>query len=373
MNNLTRCLILLTLLGIAFAKYHIVIVAGQSNCLNIHTRASDLPACEADSLVPFFYDLYYPPGFAPNDLVCTSDNTWEKLKVVKGDEARTTAYSFFGPEMTLARTLLDNMDSVAIFKYGVAGSDLAYDWGLAVDGGPEIFDKFVTKIRLAEAAMDAAGHDHEWLAATWMQGESDADNLNQASNYYRNLGYFMKCLRDTLKVPDLPFVIGLVADELPLNSYPYREKVLDAQHRRADADDHALVVNTADFEMDTDNVHFNSNGVMDLGEGFAQAILALTAGTAILPGRMEAENELKLLPNPVNGLAVAEFVLEVSAELTLHLYDLRGHMILKRHYGTYSEGKHRLLIPVNNLNSGLYIVRISTGTKVMTNKLNILK
>jgi len=125
--------------------------------------------------------------------------------------------------------------------------------------------------------------------------------------------------------------------------------------------------------MDTDNVHFNSNGVMDLGEGFAQAILALTAGTAILPGRMEAENELKLLPNPVNGLAVAEFVLEVSAELTLHLYDLRGHMILKRHYGTYSEGKHRLLIPVNNLNSGLYIVRISTGTKVMTNKLNILK
>lgn len=373
MKYLKSVFLLLFLAGTLFAKYHIVIVAGQSNCLNIHTRASVLPASETDSLVPFFYDLYYPPGFAPNDLVTSSDDHWETLKPHLRETNTGPTYPFFGPEMTLARTLLENMDSVAIFKYGVAGSDLAYDWGLAVTGGPEIFDKFVAKIRTAGLVLDSAGIDHEWYAAAWMQGESDADNQSQARNYYQNLGYFMKCLRDTLGVPDLPFVIGQIADELRLDSYPYRETVLDAQRRRAEADPYALLVNTADYEMDTDNVHFNSNGVMELGVGFAEAILALTTETTIKPNDHKLDGDMVLLPNPVNGHVRADFSLEDPGELALTLYDLRGHRIRDIKFGTYPAGRHKLVFNVDDLNSGIYIVKVTANKRIFTNKISVLK
>jgi Carbohydrate esterase, sialic acid-specific acetylesterase/Secretion system C-terminal sorting domain len=373
MKIIKNIFLLLFLFATLFAKYHIVIVAGQSNCLNIHTRASALPSCESDSLVPFFFDLYYPPSFAPNDLVTSSDDHWEGLQAHLRETNTGPTYSFFGPEITLARTLSEYMDSVAIFKYGVAGSDLAYDWGLAVTGGPEIFDKFVAKIRIAEQAFDAAGIDFEWTAATWMQGESDADDQSQARDYYQNLGYFMKCLRDTLNLPDLPFVIGAIADELPLGSYPYRETVLDAQRRRAETDPNALLVNTADYEMDTDNVHFNSNGVMELGTEFAEAIVTLTTETAIVPNKFVIDDDMVLLPNPVNGNAKAIFMLKDPGKLNMTLYDLQGSKILEMNFGTYPAGEHQLIFPVYDLQSGMYIVKLTANDQIFTKKFSVLK
>ena len=373
MKNITRLLILIFLTGMLFAKYHIVIVAGQSNCLNIHTRATELPASDSDTLVPFFYDLFYPPSFSPNDLVTSSDDHWETLQPHMRETNTGPTYPFYGPEITLARTLLQHMDSVAIFKYGVAGSDLAYDWGLAVKGGPEIFDKFVAKIRTAERALDSADLDYEWYGAAWMQGESDADDQIQASNYYRNLGYFMKCLRDTLQVPDLPIAIGLIADELRLDSYPYRETVLDAQRRRGEEDPYAAVVNTADYPMDTDNVHFNSQGVLLLGEGFAETILALKNGTAVHPVDFMISDELLLLPNPVNGNVKAEFTLYEPGEVALSLYDLQGRRVMDKNFGTYAIGEHQLTFPVHDLRSGVYIVKLSASEQQFVSKISVLK
>ena len=372
MKNIIRILLLLSVLGTLFAKYHIVIVAGQSNCLNIHTRATVLPSSASDSLVPFFYDLYYPPGFAPNDLVCTSDDQWETLKVQQGDEAITTSYAFFGPEMTMARTLSQHLDSVAVFKFGIAGSTLAKDWEMSEDGARQGFIEFIQKIRAAEAAMINDGQTFEWTAMTWMQGESDAANQTRASSYYRNLGYLMKQVRDSLAVPDLPFVIGLLADELRLDSFPYRETVLDAQRRRADADEHALVVNTADFEMDTDNVHFNSNGVMDLGVGFANAILELTTETAIITEEHDLDGELRLLPNPVNGNLLIEYELEPTVRVELDIYDVLGHRLKQMRVSNLA-GSRQLILPVHDLNSGIYLAVLRADGQTLVNKFSVVK
>ena len=372
MKKLAFIILILCVVNFAFAKYHIVVVAGQSNCLNIHTRATALPSCEGDSLVPFFYDLFYPPSFAPNDLVTSSDDLWETLHVHERETNTGPTYPFFGPEITLARTLSEHMDSIAIFKYGVAGSNLAYDWGLSGDQGSQIFDKMVVKMRLAETAMIDSGLDFEWTAFTWMQGESDAARSDYATDYYRNLGYLMKLVRDTLHVENLPFVVGAIADELRLDSYPYREKVMEAQVRRTNADDHALLVNTADYSMDTDNVHFNSQGVMDLGVGFAEAILELTTETAT-SSLHPFESMDFVYPNPVNGTVKIEFPLGMPLHIKLVLYDINGRRLVLQDHGILEAKYQKLSMDLNNYPSGLYILSIVAGDFVYSEKISLLK
>jgi hypothetical protein len=264
------------------------------------------------------------------------------------------------------------MDSVAIFKYGVAGSNLAYDWGLSGDAGPQIFDKMVAKMRLAETAMTTAGLDFEWTAVTWMQGESDAARSDYATDYYRNLGYFMKLVRDTLNIENLPFVVGAIADELRLDSYPYREKVMEAQVRRTNADDNAVLVNTADYPMDTDHVHFNSQGVMQLGEDFAEAILEMITETAISNIDLFESYDF-VYPNPVNGTVKIEIPLGMPTHIKLALYDLNGRRLALQDHGILEAKHHKLSMDLNTYSSGLYILSIVAGDFIWSEKITLVK
>jgi|GEM_PF-4567699 len=359
-----------------YAKYHIVIVAGQSNCLNIHTNVTALPDSPVDSLIPFFYELYYPPSGETLPLVTSSENCWKSLHYHTRDGSVGPTYPFFGPEMTLGRTLSETLDSVAIFKFGVAGSNLGYDWNPESETGSQIYKVFMNKLHIAEQKLRDNGDDFEWYAFTWMQGEGDAIYYNYATNYYTNLGHFVQTIRNTLELPELPFVIGLIADELPLSTYPYRDTVRNAQIHYANENPNVCMINTENYTMDADNVHFNSQGVMQLGQDMAAAIVAMKSGSSATQAKKEPAaglNPLNIYPNPTNHTAMIEIKLMDRVPVRLDLYDING-----RHVKTILNrtcDNHNLQVPfsINSLTSGLYFLSLHIGNEYYFRKINIIK
>jgi hypothetical protein len=366
----------LLLVSNIYAKYHIVIVAGQSNCLNIHTSVSELPESVADSLIPFFYELYYPPSGVTLPLVTSSDNCWETLHYHMREGSVGPTYPFFGPEMILGRTLAETLDSVAIFKFGVAGSNLGYEWNPESTTGVQIFKAFMDKLHIAEQKLRDRGDDFEWYAFTWMQGEGDAIYSNYAAAYYTNLGRFFQTIRDTLNQSDLPVVFGLIADELPLGTYPYRDTVRKAQIRFANDNPDVTMINTAAYPMDTDNVHFNSEGVMQLGNDMAAAIVTLKSGSSATrsqSSKRSSPNPLVIFPNPANNMAQFTIIITDRAPVKLDLYDINGRHVQTIMQRTCGKGKLQVAFSTADLPSGLYFLSLNLAGRQYIRKLNIVK
>lgn len=364
-------------LGLLQAEYKIVVVAGQSNALNIHSDASLLPASSADSLIPFFYEDYYVPSGNNVPIISTSGQEWIRLRTQEREDLKGRAPSayfnnFFGPEMTLGRSLYQELDSVAIFKFVSPGTDLAYEWGPEQTTGPLLLKKMIEKMYVAEEKMTAMGEDFSWYGFTWMQGESDAANLSYSRDYYRNMKLLMKAVRDSLSVPDLPFVLGHIADELPLGPYPYREMVRDAQERVAERDDYTLLINTNDYTMDTDNVHFLAPSVMQLGQDMAAALIQIHSQTAVTISQPEC-CELGVYPNPFNARCVIRVNLPSSSDLQLNLFDVSGKYIRNIHQGYMNAGQYEFSIDTQDLSSGVYCLQMLNANHSTVKKLLLLK
>jgi len=112
-----------------------------------------------------------------------------------------------------------------------------------------------------------------------MQGESDAENNEQvALRYFDNLSRMMDLFRAALLVDDLPVVLGEISDSGDADDghvWDYLEIVQQAQARFVATDKHAaLVTSTRNYNY-SDRYHYNSEGFIDLGEKFGEALILL--------------------------------------------------------------------------------------------------
>nr|MCU0682813.1 sialate O-acetylesterase [Polyangiaceae bacterium] len=122
----------------------------------------------------------------------------------------------------------------------------------------------------------------------WMQGENEAGRkLSIAQEYQQRLTALIAAMRQDLKTPALPFVLGRVSDNLyarnggPID--PERDSSIDtvraAQEQVAKDIPQVAWIDTDDFlPREDDPYHFDSNAYLIMGERFADAFRNLAPG-----------------------------------------------------------------------------------------------
>jgi len=112
----------------------------------------------------------------------------------------------------------------------------------------------------------------------WMQGESDANNDYATSIYKQNLAMLVDSIRTVFSAPGMPVAIGRISDshnDADSLVWTWGDKVRDAQAAFVAEDGNAALVTSTDGYSYSDPWHYNSEGYIDLGKKFAEAIAGL--------------------------------------------------------------------------------------------------
>ncbi|HAH05819.1 MAG TPA: hypothetical protein DCM05_04705, partial [Elusimicrobia bacterium] len=242
--------VLLPLAARAEPELPVILFAGQSNMVGL-ARVEELSAEQARTQEEAYY--YYPDG------------TWGAFSPARA------AGSGLGPELSAGRDIAALTGRVGMIKYAVGGTNLALQWNPAVPGS--LYQNLVRHVEGALAALKAqTGMKGRVSGFFWMQGESDAADPNMTVLYAANLANLIARVRADFGDPDLPFVFGKIS---PSPLWRYGAYVRAAQQSVADS-----VPNTALFSADDlplqDGAHYTTQGVLTLGQRFAEAYLGRT-------------------------------------------------------------------------------------------------
>jgi hypothetical protein len=102
----------------------------------------------------------------------------------------------------------------------------------------------------------------------------------------------------------------------------------------------------------------------------ALGLVVVDAGTPGPPARVElAQNH----PNPFNPRTTIVYGLPASAQVSLKVFDARGHLIATLVDGIVAEGGHAADFDAAGLSSGVYFYRLQAGDEVLTRKLTLLE
>lgn len=224
---------------------------------------------------------------------------WSTLKPGHGvgfsSDGKTNKYSNrFGLELTFIETLKKKYPNkkIALVKYSKGGSSIDSIaarqfgcWEVDFEGktGINQYDHFLTTLRTALNINDINGDGKEdYLKPAgilWMQGESDANFSEEiAVKYYQNLKRLMDQIRASLLTDDLPVVIGKISDSWTDKDgkvWDYGELVQFAQEKFVRLDGNAAIVRATRYYKYSDPWHYDSEGYIDLGKRFAEALSKL--------------------------------------------------------------------------------------------------
>lgn len=251
----------------------IFLVAGQSNVLNWHADAAALPADVRDKSVLFYYHTGAPPSRAAQPFNATSGDTWTTLAPQRQEPYKKYYRYFFGPEMTLARALLDGgVTRLGLVKSAYFGSNLAVQWNPSISKGDQLYALFRQQAKTALHQLKSDGENFTIAGFFWMQGEADAASAKHAEAYAANLEKLIGQIRQDFGVPDLPVVLGRIGPK----DTPGQKTVRQAQVQAAARLAHTAWVDTDDLPRDTDGVHLLAPGEIELGRRFAAAWFKLT-------------------------------------------------------------------------------------------------
>jgi len=224
---------------------------------------------------------------------------WSKLNPGHGrgfgSDGKINTYSDrFGIELSFAKRIQELYPNkkIAFIKYSRGGTSIdslaagtAGSWDVDFKGknGINQYDHYLSTIKNAFNVKDINKDGKEdYLIPTgiiWMQGEGDAVlNESVANNYYFNLKQLMNLIRASLLVDDLPVVIGKISDSWNNEQgkvWKYGELVQYAQEKYVREDVNAAIVKDTRYYKYSDPWHYDSQGYIDLGIKFAEAIYSL--------------------------------------------------------------------------------------------------
>lgn len=78
-------------------------------------------------------------------------------------------------------------------------------------------------------------------------------------------------------------------------------------------------------------------------------------------------------PNPFNPSTIIEFDIPENSSVSLNIYDVSGKLILQLLNDELSPGKFKYTLNGNNLNSGVYFIKFSSGQYTSVKKIVLLK
>ncbi len=224
---------------------------------------------------------------------------WEVLQPGHGagfssDGKSNSLSDRFGVELSFAKRMeeLHPNEKIAIIKYSRGGSSIDSlaagrfgSWEADYTGttGLNQYDYFLQTVRGAMGVDDIDGDGTPDILVPagiiWMQGESDgAYSEELAMRYYTNLKRLMDLLRASFLTDDLPVVIGKISDSWNDDDgkvWDRGELVQYAQEKYARTDAAAAIVRTTRYYKYSDPWHYDSEGYVDLGKQFAEALQQL--------------------------------------------------------------------------------------------------
>lgn len=117
------------------------------------------------------------------------------------------------------------------------------------------------------------------------------------------------------------------------------------------------------------------HGIIMLIDGAKGTILnsnnfSLTVGVADVAAGVE---NFVVRPNPASDVANVIFDLKNSGNVQVDVVDMLGRTVLNVPAGKMQVGTNRVMLPLADLTSGIYVVRIQTEMGTITEKLNVTK
>ncbi len=198
-----------------------------------------------------------------------------------GDPAGIAAGNRFGPEVTFAAELSAAYPekTIVLIKFALGGSSLlawAPDWtpeAAQLTGNQGLGSLYQRLMEHVSSSRSAHPQNARLAAVLWMQGERDARFPAAGEQYGATLRALVDRIRDDLDAPDLPFIFGQANP--PAERYPASEDVRNAQEAAARHIRGATMVSTEGLAKHDDDLHYNSEGQLELGRRFARAYLAM--------------------------------------------------------------------------------------------------
>ena len=225
----------------------VFVFAGQSNMVGLGSLGSTLPSYlttpRNDAL---FWDV--------------KARTWVTVPPTTG--------GYYGPEVSALRGLADRLHTRVLgVKVAVSGTSLAKEWDPTLKPGLYAY----MKMTLSDALRTSAFGDRRLKVAGffWMQGESDALQIDSAQRYAVNLKAFISHVRHDLLSPRLPFIIGRIQVISP--AAVTGSDIVRAAEDAAALHDHDVRTVPTDGVSRWPDYHFDGPGLIALGTSFADA------------------------------------------------------------------------------------------------------
>ncbi len=183
------------------------------------------------------------------------------------------SYFIFGPEVGMAERLGDEADEYFIIKYSYGGSNLYEHWKKENEC---LYKGFMTFTGRSLDYLKSKNYDPEIVAMCWMQGESDAFGKT-SGKYYDNTKKFVGNIRSELG--DILWVDAGISDSPLWKEY---ETVNRCKQRFCRLSDKNIYIDTIGAGLtyryepadEPDLAHYDSLSQIELGQLFAEAILA---------------------------------------------------------------------------------------------------
>lgn len=277
--------------------FRLFFLGGQSN-MEGHGLNSDLP----EAMAAASEDVWIFHGNPTADDDRTGGlGKWDKLKPGNGagfisDGVDNHHSQKFGVELSFGKKISELYpgEKIAIIKYARGGSSIdsqaarefgSWEMDYLDNSGINQFDHFLNTLQGASNTRDIDGDGIEDILAPngiiWMQGESDATlTADIANRYNSNLKRLMDLIRAAFLDDDLAVVIGKISDSGDGENgkvWRYGELVQHAQEEYVRNDKKAAIVRDTMKYQYSDPYHYDSEGYLDLGTKFAEAIFLLNA------------------------------------------------------------------------------------------------
>jgi hypothetical protein len=306
----------------------VFILAGQSNAVGynhikeLRVSRSFLTENSANlANVMFWPGSNARPGF---------ENVWTKLQPGISEISVKEPYKdgCFGPEIGFALTLQKLLpgDKIAIIKYAEGGTGIARsldykdyipalkdfddkgkNWHPPVDGkeGGLLYKNLTDNIRKALENLKYQGLKYEISGFLWMQGEHEAGiSKTMAEDYGKLLSLFRESVRHDLKIKKLPFIVG----EINSHTWAFAGIARKQQTLACEKDPGSLLIKTTDLSRGSVGgaAHFDADGMMILGNRFAQGMHTFLYSQAIDP-KHPVISFVSLLEELTNTSAIAQW------------------------------------------------------------------
>lgn len=244
----------------------IVILAGQSNAQGWTGDGRLFEKDPVDAKILFRWVICGHNPMLPGE--SQKSRGWETLGPQNGICGYGNPASHFGPEISMARKLVEAGRQVAVLKITIGASSLHGDWRLPGQRG--LSDDLLAEARAALADLRQAGRQARIGGFIWIQGESDADSDEHASEFQDLLTRLIAGLREAWNEPGLPVILGVDEQHPGPAAHPM---VVEAQKAIARA--YANVAFTSMIGLEKADVsHLTNAGLKQHdGERLAEALM----------------------------------------------------------------------------------------------------